>query len=130
MGAVLVLGSVAIASGQKEQTVVLIDRQRAEVRTLTEIPEATEPCTPAECEWWNQIRKANSDFILAFKKRDEKFKWAAIARFVLLLHERREKAYRVPVKDRPPQKLITAFARHPYIAKKNKIQGKVKLMVV
>lgn len=129
IGAVIVLGSVAIASGQKEQRVVRMDGQSAEVRTLTEIPEATEPCTPAECEWWTQIRKANSDLNLAYKKGDEKSKWAAKERFFLLLLERREKAYRVPVKDRPPQKLITAWPRYPLVAQKNRIQGKVKLLI-
>lgn len=129
IAAMLVLGSVDIAAGQKERKVTLIDGQRAEVRTLTEIPEATEPCAPAECEWWNQIRKANSDLNLAYKKRDEKSKFAAKERFSLLLHERREKAYRIPVKDRPPQKLITAWPRYPYVAQKNRIQGKVHLLI-
>lgn len=129
IGTVLVLGSVAIASGQKEKRVVLIDGSSAQVRMLTEIPEATEPCAPVECEWWNQIRKANSDLNLAYKKGDEKSKRAAKERFFLLLLERREKAYRVPVKDRPPQKLITAFARYPLVAQKNRIQGKVKLLI-
>lgn len=127
---VLVLWSVGFASGQKEQRVVLIDGPSAQVRMLTEIPEATEPCAPAECEWWNRIRKANSDLNLAYKRRDEKSKWAAKERFFLLLHERREKAYRVPVKDRPPQSLITAQPRYPMVAQKNRIEGKVKLSVV
>lgn len=129
MSTMLVLLTVGIASGQKERRVVLMNGPSAEVRMLTEIPKATESCAPAECEWWNQIRKANSDLILAYKKGDEKSKWAAKERFFLLLHERREKGYRVPVKDRPPQKLITAFARYPMVAQKNRIQGKVKLLI-
>lgn len=129
IGTGLVLASVAIASGQKEQKVTIIDGLRAEVRLLTEIPEATEPCAPAVCEWWNQIRKANSDLNRAYKKRDQKSKQAAIERFFRLLIEGREKAFQVPVGDRPPQSLLTAWPEYPYVAKKNKIQGKVKMSV-
>lgn len=129
MGTALVFTSLSIASGQKEQRVTIIDGQTAEVRMLTEIPEATEPCAPAECKWWNQIRKANSDLNLAYKKRDEKSKRAAIERFFLLLNEGRDKSYKVPVKDRPPQTLLTARPAYPYVAKKNKVKGTVKMSV-
>lgn len=129
IGMVVVFTSFSNVSGQKEQRVTLIDGQTAEVRMLTEIPEATEPCVPAECEWWNQIRKANSDLNQAYKRRDEKSKLAAIERFFLLLQEGREKVYRVPVKDRPPQPLLTARPHYPYVARKNKIKGTVRMSV-
>lgn len=126
---VVVFTSFSIASAQKEQRVTIIDGQTAEVRILTEIPEATEPCAPAECEWWNQIRKANSDLNQAYKRRDEKSKRAAIERFFLLLNEARDKSYKVPVRDRPPQPLLTARPAYPYVAKKNKVKGTVKMSV-
>ncbi len=126
----LLIGSVAVASGQKVKNVTVINGQSAEVRPLTVIPEATEPCSPAECEWWNRIRKTNSDLNLAFRKRDEKAKLAAKERFFLLILERREKAYRIPLKDRPPQTLLAASPQYSRLAQKNRIQGKVKLSVL
>lgn len=68
------------------------------INTYDEIPEATEPCTPAECEWWTQIRKAGNDLQ---RKGDEKSK----TRFALLFSEGMQKAYHIPLKDRPPQVL-------------------------
>ncbi|MGH9835776.1 MAG: energy transducer TonB, partial [Blastocatellia bacterium] len=86
-----------------------------------EIPEAAEPCTPEESEWWERLRKAGSDLQ---KKRDEKTK----KRFYLLMYEGQQKAYRIPLKDRPPQTLV--FGRSAYnIDRKNMITGTVVLSV-
>lgn len=101
-------------------------------KTYTEIPEATEPCTPAECEWWKQLRQAGNDLQ---KKEDEKSK----RRFVLLFAEGLEKSYRIPLKDRPPQFLAgesvqIADLMKPMIINgtrvpKRKINGEVVLSV-
>jgi len=68
------------------------------VRPYIEIPKATEPCTPEECEWWNQVRVTGNEFN---KKNDKKLK----GKFLALLHEGQHKAYRIPLKDRPAQTL-------------------------
>ena len=68
------------------------------VTTYFDIPEATEPCTPEACQWWDEIRATGN---ILNKKDDKKLK----ARFLLLLHEGQQKSYRVPVKDRPAQVL-------------------------
>src|SRR5688572_27037687 len=48
--------------------------------TFIEIPEATEPCTAAESEWWQRVRLAGNELQM---KSDKK----SIARFLLLLQE-------------------------------------------
>jgi len=65
-----------------------------------EIPKATEPCTPEECEWWERVRKAGHG--LYYKKSDKK----SITRFYLLLYEGLQKEYRIPVKDSPHKVLV------------------------
>lgn len=92
-------------------------------RGFEDIPEATEPCTPEECEWWQRIRKASHNLI---KESNEKTK----TRFFLLMYEGQQKAYRIPLKDRPHQ--LLAFAREPTrpeIAQKRHIGGTVELSV-
>lgn len=95
-----------------------------EVRTgFNDIPEATEPCTPEESDWWKRIRKAGNDLR---KKSDEKSK----TRFYLLMYEGQQKAYQIPLKDRPAEILV--FGRPPIrpdIAQKNHITGTVVLSV-
>lgn len=94
-----------------------------EVRTVNDIPEATEPCTSEESDWWNRIRKAGNDLQ---KKNDEKSK----TRFYLLMYEGQQKAYQVPLKDRPSQILV--WGREPVLperALRNHITGTVVLSV-
>lgn len=72
------------------------------VSTYPEIPEATEPCTPKECEWWKQLRQAGND---VQKKGGEQSK----KRFAVLFLEGLQRGYRVPLKDRPPH--VLAYGR-------------------
>jgi hypothetical protein len=78
------------------------------ILTYSEIPEATEPCTPEESEWWKQIRQAGNELYI---KSDKKAK----AKFLLLLHEGQQQKFRVPLKDRQPQ--ILAFRQEVYAPK-------------
>lgn len=86
-----------------------------------EIPEATEQCAPAACEWWKQLRAAGNDLL---GKGDEKSK----RKFVTLFVEGLERSYRIPLKDRPPQMLssVRPAPLHPGVRMKN---GKVSLSV-
>jgi hypothetical protein len=99
----------AAASGGRvscqEKRVVKESGSSTEINTYNEIPEATEPCTPEECAWWKQIRDAGN---ILLRKGDEKSK----TKFALLLLEGMQKAYRIPLKDRPPQ--VLAFGRPAY----------------
>jgi hypothetical protein len=77
----------------------------AEVRKgFKDIPDATEPCTPAEYEWWRSLRIAARDVI---RKNGEQAK----TRFYLLLYEGQQKSYRVPLKDRSHQ--LLSFGSEP-----------------
>lgn len=64
-----------------------------------EISEASEDCTPVECQWWERLRQAGHNLQ---RKGDNK----ARRQFVLLLLEGIERSYRVPVKDQPPLVLL------------------------
>ena len=88
----------ATVSGQSKRVVTQRD-STITVGEYTEIPEATEPCTPEECQWWKQIREAGNTLQ---RKGDEKSK----TRFALLFAEGLQKAYHVPLKDRPPHLLV------------------------
>lgn len=125
-GSLIVLSIVAIVEGAgsvsyQSQTVVTKTESGGTIRIYYDIPEATEPCTPEECEWWKRIRKASDD---VNKKSDDKSK----AKFSLLLEEGKQKAYHVPLKDRPPLFLGRPFS--PDIARKMKITGTVVLSIM
>lgn len=89
----------------QEKRVVKESGSTIEVYTYKDIPEATEPCTPEECEWWKQLREAGN---ILQRKGDEKSK----TKFALLFLEGMQKAYHIPLKDRPPQ--VLAFGRPAY----------------
>jgi hypothetical protein len=72
------------------------------ISTYKEIPEASEQCAPAECDWWARLRQAGNYFK---QKGDEKSK----RKFVTLFVEGLEKSYRIPLKDRPPQVIVPAL---------------------
>ena len=116
-------------SSKKEKRIVSHDGSTVEIRTYTAIPEATEPCAPAVCDWWNQIRRANADLNLGYQKRNEKSILAARNRYFVLLYEGQQKGYRVPLKDGPPHALVLGFAAHPYVAKKARINGEVVVSI-
>ena len=84
---------------QETKTVTHTSGSTVEGATYTLIPEATEPCTPAECEWWKQVRQTANDLQ---KKGDDKSK----KRFVELFVEGMEKSHRVPLSDRKAQGLV------------------------
>lgn len=121
----IVLSIVAVVEGAgsvsyQSKTVVTETESGGTVRTYYDIPEATEPCTPAECEWWKRIRKAGEE---VNKKDNDKAK----ANFSLLLEEGRQKAYRVPLKDRSPLYLGRLPQLSP--ALRGKVRGTMELSV-
>lgn len=131
---VFLIGSAVAGAGFSNQSEMVVRKPESgsvrktesgsEVRTgFNAIPEATEPCTAEESDWWKRIRNAGNDLQ---KKSDEKSKKG----FYLLMLEGQQKAYRIPLKDRPPQILV--FGREPIrqdIAQKNHITGTVELSI-
>jgi TonB family protein len=129
------VSAVAVADSAQDQ------REKVKITTLTGggavveigefiyIPEATEPCTREESEWWAETRNAGNGMFLAWKKHDKKSTAALRAKFVLLLYEGRQKQYRVPLKDRPSQILFHAEPGYSYAAEKNRVTGTVYLSV-
>ncbi len=89
---------------QDTKTVTNVSGSTLSGRTYSLIPEATEPCSPAECDWWKQIRLAANDLQ---KKGDDKSKRKFIELFVEVL----EKSHHVPLSDRKAQGL--AFGPRP-----------------
>lgn len=89
------------------------------ISTYKQIPEATEQCAPAECDWWKRFRESGNDLQ---QKGSEKSK----RKFVMLFVEGLEKSYRVPLKDRPSQLLfgVPPSRPNPNLTKKS---GKVVL---
>jgi TonB family protein len=116
-------------SSKKEKRIVSHDGSTVEMRTYTAIPEATEACAPAVCDWWNQIRRANADLNLGYQKKKQKSVLEARDRYFVLLYEGQQKGYRVPLKDRPPQSLVLGLPAYPYLAKKNRIKGEVVVSI-
>lgn len=112
---VAVVPETGIASSQSETTVRKgTGRGVLEEFTYNDIPEATEPCTPEACEWWKQIRAMGNELN---RNSDKKLK----AKFLHQLQQGQQKAYRVPLKDRPSQ-VVGTFGRPSY---PESVQGKV-----
>lgn len=91
--------TTAHLSAQDTKTVKTTTGSGVSVRTYEEIPAATEPCTPEECEWWNRLRQAGNKLL---RKSDQKSKSA----YAFLFLEGIEKSYRIPLKDRSSQTLF------------------------
>jgi hypothetical protein len=91
--------TTAHVSAQETKTVKTTTGSGISVRTYQEIPAATEPCTPEECEWWNRLRQAGNKLL---RKSDQKSKSA----YAYLFVEGIEKSYRIPLKDRSSQTLV------------------------
>ncbi|HMO81993.1 MAG TPA: hypothetical protein PKD24_14475 [Pyrinomonadaceae bacterium] len=85
---------VGSALAQESRSITRTVGSTVVLKTFTEIPEATEPCTPEECEWWERLRSTGNELQ---RKGDKK----STRRFVLLLVEGMERSYRVPLPDRP-----------------------------
>src|SRR5437773_5955102 len=95
---IFVLAAVVFA--QEPKTIKRnVGSNGVEVFTFTEIPDATEPCSPAECEWWNQLRLAANDVGKSGGRK-------SLERYVNLFAEGLKMSYRVPLKDRPAQSLV------------------------
>jgi len=92
-------------------------------------PEATEPCTPEESEWWKQTREAGNGILLGFRRDNAKFTEKSKVKFLLLLFEGQQKGYHVPLKDRPPLALLRVNPTYPPTAWKNNIVGTVELAI-
>ena len=122
------LASAGRVSAQKEKTVRRYDTI-VEIGSYVRIPEATEPCSAEESEWWTQIRNAHAEILVGYKKRKEKAIAQAKAKFFLLLHEGQLKSYRVPLRDRPPVLLVSGRPQYTYLAQEHKTKGTVELSV-
>ena len=93
------------------------------------IPEATEPSSTQESEWWSQIKKAHDDMLVGYQKRKEKVVADAKSRFLQLLYDGQMKSYRVPLQDRPSLQLVIGKQRYTYMALKHRTAGTVELSV-
>lgn len=89
----------ALASAQDTKTRTTTAGSSVSVFTYKEIPAATEPCTPEECDWWNRLREAGNKLL---RKGDGKSKKVFASLFV----EGITKSYSVPLEDRPSQVLV------------------------
>jgi hypothetical protein len=121
---VLSFALTAPGAGQvssQDKKIVRETESGVELRTYQEIPEATGPCAPEACDWWNRLRQAGNDLQ---KKSDKKAK----TNFFLLLYEGQQKAYRIPLTDKPPQMLVAGKPTYN-MDRKNVITGTVVLSV-
>lgn len=96
VAAVMVGGANVLC--QETKTLTSVSGSTVSGRTYKLVPEATEPCTSAECDWWKQVRQTANDLQ---KKGDDKSK----KRFIGLFVEGTEKSHRVPLGDRKAQGL-------------------------
>ena len=111
----------AQTSAQDTKTRTTTAGSTVSVNTYKEIPTATEPCTPEECEWWNRLREAGNKLL---RKGDQKSKSAFASVFV----EGIEKSYRVPLADRSSQGLFFRPAQIADLPSKPR-NGTVRLSV-
>ena len=88
-----------------------------------EVPEATLPCTPAEAQWWNDLRAAGK--AVRETRASKKTKEA----FIALLKEGRDKSYQVPIEDSGARFLLMAEPEYTPEARNKKIRGSVALVV-
>jgi len=89
----------ALASAQDTKTRTTTAGSTVSVFTYKEIPEATEPCTPEECDWWNRLREAGNKLLRKGGGKSEKV-------FASLFVEGITNSYSVPLEDRPSQVLV------------------------
>lgn len=114
--------TTANLAAQDTKTVTTASGSDVSIRTYQEIPAATEPCTPEECEWWSRLRQAGNKLL---QKRDEKSKSAYASLFV----EGIEKSYRIPLKDRSAQALFFGPVLQTADLPSNQRNGIVKLSI-
>ena len=118
----LILLSFSGLLAQETKSVNTISGSGAEGRTYTELPAATEPCSVAECEWWNRLRKAAN---ILLQKADQKSK----ATYVTVFVEGLEKSYRIPLKDMPAKTLAVGPRVQTTNLQAKEKNGTVKLFV-
>lgn len=123
-----VFAGVGRVSAQREKVTSRYDNV-VEMGSYVHIPEATEPSSAEELEWWENIRNAHGDLLIGYKKRNKKTIAQAKARFFLLLYEGQQKSYRVPLTDRPPLLLVSGRPMYTYLAEKHRTRGTVELSV-
>jgi outer membrane biosynthesis protein TonB len=88
-----------------------------------QIPEASLPCSPEECVWWNALREA-ADQVRSSRgdKKDRK-------RFADLLQEGASKSYKPPIPDRKPLVLVQTLPQYTEAGRHQQISGIVNLRV-
>ena len=111
----------APTSAQETKTRTTPTASGVSVMTYKEIPAASEPCTPEECDWWNRLREAGNNVL---RKGDQKSRRVYASLFV----EGIEKSYRVPLPDRPSQGLVGPSVQIPDL-RLRRLNGAVKLSV-
>lgn len=109
-------------TAQDKKTVITTSGSGIALTTYQEIPAATEPCAPLECEWWSRLQQAGNKLL---RKGDQK----ATNAFVSIFVEGIEKSYKIPVKDRPALTLVFGpRVQTDNLASKEK-NGTVKLSI-
>ena len=89
----------------------------------TELPEATGPCKPVECEWWRQIREAGNQL------QQQSLRTRSKRKFVELFIEGLEANYRVPVEDSGPHILVHSRPDIKDLLRSRKVSGEVRLII-
>lgn len=90
----------------QEKTITSYRGSRVLISSYEEIPEATEQCSAEEKQWWESLRQAGNDFQRKPDKKSQK-------KLAVLFAAGLEKGYRVPLKDRPPQVLLSGRVAMP-----------------
>jgi hypothetical protein len=126
---VAIAAQLPVYGQNTRQEVIRLGDGIIEIRDAVVIPEASEPCTPAEAAWWERIRSAYAEMLRAYKKRKAKAVADAKRKFWLLLHEGEQNAYRVPLQDRPPLVLLQGMILTPFLAIKHATSGTLELSV-
>ena len=114
----LMLTCYSFAPSLAQEPPKLSEEQLADIRR-GELPEASLPCAPAECEWWEQLRKVTR------KVRSG----GDPTRLTELIAQAKEKSYSIPVPDFGPSFLRRFEPQYSQIARANRISGNIGLDV-
>lgn len=109
-------------NAQETKTVKEVSGNSVEISKYTLVPEATETCSPEECQWWEQLRNAANEVQASGGRK-------SLERYVNLFALGLEKSYQVPLLDRPAQLLVSTgpIQRNPIGGPKR--NGTVELSV-
>ncbi len=131
ISAILTLLAVSMLSPSddavgQEKTIKSYRGSTVLISSYNEIPEATEQCSQEEKQWWDSLRKAGSDLQ---RKRDNKSQ----TKFGVLFAEGLAKGHRIPLKDRPPQVLVSGKVVFPDLlvarARAKGLKGSIELSI-